>query len=70
MVVERCGKGSKVVLLGDLSQIENPYLDKHSCGLAHAINGGKTHEVAGSVAMTKVERSILASAASKIFKVR
>jgi PhoH-like ATPase len=68
MVVERCGKGSKVVLLGDLSQIENPYLDKHSCGLAHAVNGGKIHDVAASINMTKVERSILAAAASKIFK--
>jgi PhoH-like ATPase len=70
MVVERCGKGSKVVLLGDLSQIENPYLDKHSCGLAHAINGGKTHDVAASINMSKVERSVLAAAASKIFKVK
>lgn len=67
MVVERCGKGSKVVLLGDLSQIENPYLDKHSCGLAHAINGGRTHSVAASVNMTKVERSVLAAAATEIF---
>jgi PhoH-like ATPase len=70
MVVERCGKNSKVVLLGDLSQIENPYLDKNSCGLSHAINGGKPHEVAASVTLTKVERSVLSAAASKIFKVR
>lgn len=70
MVVERCGKGSKVVLLGDLSQIENPYLDKHSCGLAHAVNGGKVHEVAASVSMNKVERSPLAAVAGNIFKVR
>jgi PhoH-like ATPase len=70
MVVERCGKNSKVVLLGDLSQIENPYLDKHSCGLSHAINGAKNHDVAASVAMTKVERSPLSAAASNIFKVR
>ena len=70
MVVERSGKGSKVVLLGDLSQIENPYLDKHSCGLAHAVNGGKSHEVAASVSMSKVERSALAAAAGSIFKVR
>ena len=70
MVIERCGAGSKVVLLGDLSQIENPYLDKHSCGLAHAINGGKTEVEAASMAMSKVERSSLAAAASKIFKVR
>ncbi len=70
MVVERCGKDSKVVLLGDLSQIENTYLDKYSCGLAHAINGGKNHDVAASINLTKVERSILAATASKIFKVK
>jgi predicted ribonuclease YlaK len=70
MVVERCGKGSKVVFLGDMSQIENPYLDKHSCGLAHAINGAKTQEVAASITMHKVERSILSAAASSIFRVR
>lgn len=70
MVIERCGKNSKVVFLGDMSQIENPYLDKHSCGLAHAINGGKTHEVAASICMNKVERSVLSAAASSIFRVR
>lgn len=70
MVVERCGKNSKVVLLGDLSQIENPFLDKQSNGLTHAVNGGKTHSVAASVTMSKVERSELAALASIIFKVR
>jgi len=70
MVVERCGKNSKVILLGDMSQIENPYLDKNSCGLAHAINGSKTHEVAAAITMNKVERSILSAAASSIFKLR
>jgi hypothetical protein len=70
MVIERCGKNSKVVFLGDMSQIENPYLDKHSCGLAHAINGGKSHEVAASITMNKVERSVLSAAASSIFKVK
>jgi len=70
MVIERCGKNSKVVLLGDMSQIENPYLDKQSCGLAHAINGGKTHEVAASVTLQKVERSALSAAASQIFNVQ
>ena len=70
MVVERCGKNSKVVLLGDLSQIENPYLDKQSSGLTHAVNGGKTFDVAACVTMTKVERSELAAVASKIFKVK
>lgn len=70
MVIERCGKNSKVVLLGDLSQIENPFLDKYSSGLSHAVNGGKDYDIAASVAMNKVERSALASVASGIFKVK
>lgn len=68
MFVERCGKNSKVVLLGDLSQIENPYLDQYSCGLTHAIQGGKTSKLAGSVQLNKVERSPLSEAATEIFK--
>jgi hypothetical protein len=67
MVVERCGKNSKVILLGDPSQVENPYLDAKSNGLAHAIQGGKTMKECGTVLLTKVERSVLASVASKIF---
>jgi PhoH-like ATPase len=68
MVVERCGKDSKIVLLGDLSQVENAYLDARSNGLAHAIQGGKSSELAASVTLTKVERSSLAAVASEIFK--
>lgn len=67
MVIERCGKDSKVILLGDLSQVENPYLDAKSNGLAHAISGGKKNNLVGSVTLTKVERSELASVASEIF---
>lgn len=67
MVIERCGKDSKVILLGDLSQVENPYLDAKSNGLAHAISGGKKNNLVASVTLTKVERSELASVASEIF---
>ena len=67
MVVERCGKGSKVILLGDLSQVENPYLDAKSNGLAHAISGGKINDLVASVTLQKVERSELAAVASAIF---
>ena len=68
MVVERCGKGSKIILLGDLSQVENPFLDANSCGLAHAIAGGKNQELCASVTLLKVERSNLASIATEIFQ--
>jgi PhoH-like ATPase len=67
MVIERCGKDSKVILLGDLSQVENPYLDSKSNGLAHAISGGKKNGLVASVTLTKVERSELAAVASDIF---
>lgn len=68
MVVERCSKGSKVILLGDMSQIENPYLDKRSCGLAHAINGSKNMSNCATITFKKVERSALSAMASDIFK--
>lgn len=67
MVVERCGKGSKVILLGDLSQVENPFLDNRSCGLAHSLNGGQDLSSCAAVKLTKVERSELAAIASLIF---
>ncbi len=67
MVVERCGKNSKVILLGDPSQVENSYLDARSNGLAHAVAGGKSLKECGTVTLTKVERSVLASVASTIF---
>lgn len=67
MVVERCGKNSKVILLGDPSQVENSYLDARSNGLSHAVAGGKKLKECGTVTLTKVERSVLASVASVIF---
>lgn len=67
MVVERCGRGSKIILLGDPSQVENPFLDNRSNGLAHAAIGSKKSDLTAVVKLTKVERSPLAAAASAIF---
>jgi len=68
MVVERCGKGSKIILLGDLTQVENAFLDSRSCGLAHAVAGGRSRAECATVTLSKVERSELAAIASEIFK--
>ena len=67
MVVERCGRGSKIILLGDPSQVENPFLDNRSNGLVHAAIGSKATDIAAVVKLNKVERSALAAAASEIF---
>jgi len=36
-IITRCGEGTKIVLTGDLDQIDAPYLDKTSNGLAYLI---------------------------------
>lgn len=67
MIAERCGKDSKLVVMGDVSQIENPYLDERSCGLSYAIHGSADKEQCAIITMKKVERSELANMASEIF---
>ncbi len=37
-IVTRCGEGTKIVFTGDLEQIDTPYLDKTSNGLAYLIS--------------------------------
>jgi PhoH-like ATPase len=66
-VVERCGKNSKVILLGDPSQVENTYLDKNSNGLIHAANGALNSEISSVISLKKVERSLISAEAQKIF---
>jgi PhoH-like ATPase len=65
-IVSRVGDGTKIVLCGDILQIDNPYLDAQSNGLAHAIERFKGQRIAGHVTLTKTERSSLASLAAEI----
>ena len=63
-IVSRVGEGTKIVLAGDIGQIDNPYLDAASNGLAHLIERMKGQRIAGHVTMSKTERSELASLAA------
>lgn len=65
-IVSRVGDGTKIVLSGDILQIDNPYLDAQSNGLAHAIERFKGQRIAGHVSLSKTERSQLASLAAEI----
>jgi phosphate starvation-inducible PhoH-like protein len=67
MFLTRIGPNAKAIITGDLSQVENPYLDAKSNGLSHAISGGKKSDLVSSVTLSKVERSELAAVASEIF---
>lgn len=65
-IISRAGEGTKMVLTGDPYQIDNPYLDSSSNGLAYAVEHMKTQALHGHVTLSKSERSALAAIAAKL----
>lgn len=65
-IVTRAGRGTKVVLTGDVYQIDNPYVDSANSGLTYAVDKFKGHPISGHVTLTKGERSELAELAANI----
>ena len=65
-VITRIGENSKIVLLGDIDQIDTPYIDSHSNGLTIVSEKFKNEKVAGHVRLKKGERSYLSSIAAEI----
>lgn len=65
-IISRAGEGTKVILTGDPTQIDNPYLDKDSNGLTYAIGKFSDHKIYGHVFLEKTERSELAALAAEI----
>jgi len=65
-IVSRVGEGSKIVLIGDPEQIDNPYLDYSSNGLSYVVEKFKDQAPAGHVNLIKGERSPLAQLAADL----
>ena len=65
-IITRVGDGTKVVLTGDIEQIDNIYVNEISNGLAHAVEKFKEFPLAGHVTFKKGERSEVATLASKV----
>jgi len=65
-IITRIGEGTKIVLTGDIEQIDNVYVNETSNGLAHAIEKFKEYPIAGHVTFKKGERSEVATLASKV----
>lgn len=65
-IVTRAGSGTKIVLTGDIYQIDNPYVDSANSGLTHAVERFKGQKIAAHVTLTKGERSELAELAANI----
>lgn len=65
-VITRAGEGTKVVLVGDPDQIDNPYLDRSTNGLLYVKERFSGQPIAGHVTLLKGERSPLAQLAASL----
>ncbi len=63
-VITRMAEGSKLVLIGDLDQVDTPYLDSRSNGLIHTHERMKGHAISAHVRLIQGVRSELSELAS------
>lgn len=65
-IITRAAEGTKMVFTGDVYQIDSPYLDTQSNGLAYMIDRMQGQEIFGHVNLVKGERSQLSEIASQL----
>ena len=65
-IITRIGENTKIVLTGDIEQIDNVYTNETSNGLTYAVEKFKHSHLSGHVTFKKGERSKLATEASKL----
>ena len=59
-LVTRAGPGTKIICLGDIKQIDTPYLSETTAGLTFAVDRFKSWEHSAHITLTRGERSRLA----------
>jgi PhoH-like ATPase len=65
-IITRAGRETKIVFTGDIHQIDTPYLDSRSNGLAFLVDRMKGQDIFAHVNLVKGERSPLAELASNL----
>jgi PhoH-like ATPase len=65
-IITRAGDNTKVILTGDVRQIDTPYLDEHSNGMSYVIERLKGEGLYCHVTLEKGERSELANLANEM----
>lgn len=65
-IITRAGEGTKIIFTGDIFQIDHPYLDSQTNGLAYIIEKMKGQKLYAHINLEKGERSELAELAAKI----
>jgi PhoH-like ATPase len=64
-IITRVGEGTKIVLTGDVEQIDNIYIDEVTNGLTYGVEKLKDSNITGHITLRKGERSALATLAAK-----
>ncbi|MEY2665400.1 MAG: hypothetical protein RLZZ480_505 [Candidatus Parcubacteria bacterium] len=65
MISTRVGAGSKIVFLGNVAQIDDPYLTEHTCGLSVLIRSLRDSPLIGHITLQSGERSPFATLAEE-----
>jgi len=65
-LVTRAGPGTKIICMGNLAQIDTPYLTEGSSGLTFAVDKFKGWQHGGHITLARGERSRLADFASEV----
>ena len=65
-ILTRVGEGTKIVMTGDIDQIDNVYIDATNNGLTYVVEKLKNQSLSGHITLQKGERSAVATIAAKI----
>ena len=65
-VITRAGEGSKIVLMGDIDQIDTPYIDRYSNGLSVVVDRFRDSSLSAHIHLNRGRRSELANEASNL----
>lgn len=65
-IITRVGEGTKIILTGDIEQIDNAYVDATTNGLTYAVEKLKDYEIVGHITLKKGERSAVATLAATV----
>lgn len=64
-ILTRVGEGTKIVLTGDIEQIDNVYIDATNNGLSYVVERLKDEDISGHITLKKGERSRVATIAAQ-----
>lgn len=65
-IISRAGENVKIILTGDVNQIDTPYLDRQSNGLSFVIDRMHDHPIHSHITLERGERSELANVANEL----